>query len=46
MKGSSPQSARMTQCGATLFHLRDNLVTRIVQYSDRARALADLGLEE
>jgi hypothetical protein len=46
MKGSSPQSVRMTQCGATLFHLRDNLVTRIAQYSDRASALADLGLEE
>jgi hypothetical protein len=30
--------------GAHLFHIRGGAVTRLVAYSDRARALADLGL--
>jgi ketosteroid isomerase-like protein len=32
--------------GANLFHVRDGKVTKFALYLDRARALADLGIEE
>jgi hypothetical protein len=40
--GPARGSARME--GATLFELREHRVTRIIQYFDRNRAFADLGL--
>jgi ketosteroid isomerase-like protein len=37
---------QISRKGATLFHIRDGKVTRLVPYFDRDRAFADLGLEE
>jgi ketosteroid isomerase-like protein len=39
-------SAAHIRTGAHLFHLRGGMVTRLVAYEDRNRALADLGLKE
>jgi ketosteroid isomerase-like protein len=36
----------MRASGATVFHLSGGKVTKILQYFDRNRALADLGLED
>jgi hypothetical protein len=41
---SGPGQAPGRAQGATLFHVRASRVTRIVQYYDRERAFADLGV--
>jgi ketosteroid isomerase-like protein len=45
-KASGVEVTQMTGKGATLFHLRDGKVTRLVLCFDRERASADLGLSE
>jgi ketosteroid isomerase-like protein len=45
-KGSGLELERQWQRGANLFEIRGGRVTRLVNYWDRDRALADLGLEE
>jgi len=45
-RASGLDIARVHTNGATLFVIGDDRVTRVVQYLDRARALADLGLTE
>jgi hypothetical protein len=44
MKASRPAAERLSLRGATLFHVREGMVTRIVQYAHPDRAFADLGL--
>jgi ketosteroid isomerase-like protein len=45
-KASGLDIARVHTNGATLFVIGDGRITRVVQYLDRDRAVADLGLEE
>jgi ketosteroid isomerase-like protein len=44
-KASGLELSQIRTQGAHLFHIRDGKVTRLVRYSDRDRALADLSLE-
>jgi hypothetical protein len=42
---SGLQLAQVGTHGATLYHLREGKVVKLVNYLDRRRAFADLGLE-
>jgi ketosteroid isomerase-like protein len=43
-KSSGLEVGRMRSKGASVFHVRDGKVTRLVLYLDRERGLGDLGL--
>jgi ketosteroid isomerase-like protein len=45
-KTSGLELGEMRAKGASLFHIRDGKVTRLIAYLDRERALADLGLSD
>src|SRR6476469_8145083 len=45
-KASGVELGQMLTKGGNLFHIRDGKVSRVVIYTDRARAFADLGLED
>jgi ketosteroid isomerase-like protein len=45
-RGSGMDVALMNPRGASVFHIRDGKVTRLVTYVDYARALEELGLSE
>jgi ketosteroid isomerase-like protein len=45
-RASGLELGEMLAKGATLFHVRDGKVTRLVAYWDRMRAFRDVGLEE
>jgi len=45
-KGSGLDLGPMGMEGACIFHVRNGNVARLIVYVDRARAFADLGLEE
>jgi ketosteroid isomerase-like protein len=45
-KRSGLDAGQIRTEGAQLFHVRGRKVTRLVQYLDRANALADLGLSD
>ena len=45
-KTSGLQLGQLGSEGASLFHVREGKVTRLIIYADRSRAFADLGLVE
>ena len=45
-KASGLEVGQVRALGATIFHVNEDRVIRLVQYLDRDRALADLGLKE
>jgi hypothetical protein len=45
-KHSGVEVAQFGTTGACIFHIRDGLITRLIGYYHRDRALADLGLTE